>query len=81
MTDLIFRPLRWLLVISIVISLWSYGFITMLLDSPINLSKEDSNKISFTIPKGSNLDEVNVDIEINDLQLKAYNNAVKKLKE
>jgi UPF0755 protein len=31
----------------------------MLLDSPINLSKEDSNKISFTIPKGSNLDEVN----------------------
>lgn len=58
MSGFILTPLRWLFVISMIISLWAYGYMTILLDSSVNLSEEESDKISFNIPKGSNLEQI-----------------------
>ena len=62
MSGVILTPLRWLLVISMIISLWAYGYLTMLLDSSVNLSEEESDKISFHIPKGSNLEQISLQL-------------------
>ena len=62
MSGFILTPLRWLLVISMIISLWAYGYLTMLLDSSVNLSEEESDKISFNIPKGSNLQQISLQL-------------------
>ena len=67
MSGFILTPLRWLFVILIVISLWLYGYGTMLLDSPVNLPKEQSDKFFFNIPTGSNLDQVNFELEAQNI--------------